>query len=262
MARAKEPTADAYVVDSLRFHGGMSQTELGEASRMSQAEISRYEQGTVPVPEPKLRRIAEAVNMDWPLVTHLRRFFAMLLPAAERRREVRVAEPPALEVFELARLAVMPYLIEDREAEAAGPPVEEAQREAEEIWTGLERHPIPWRRELLGWTHHAARSCALMARICEASAQAADRDAGEARELADLAFFIAGRVREDLRSRAEGYCWAHLANARRAAGDFDGAEEAFALAWKLWQAGGASELLPERRMLELEASLQRAQRQE
>jgi hypothetical protein len=96
-----------------------------------------------------------------------------------------------------------------------------------------------------------------MARICEASLQAADRDAKEARELADLALFIAGRVPEELRSRAEGFCWAHLANARRAGGDLDGAEEAFALAWKIWLAGAESELLSERRMLELAASLQR-----
>jgi len=61
------------------------------------------------------------VEMDWSLVVHLRRFFEMLLPAAERRQRLRVAGPPALEVFEAARLAVMPYLIEDAEAEAATP---------------------------------------------------------------------------------------------------------------------------------------------
>ena len=260
MARTKKVGPDAYVVECLRFHGGLSQTELGEASGVSQSEISKYEQGAVPVPEPKLRSIAEAVKVEWPSVVHLRRFFAMLFPAAKHRQGVRVDGPPDLEVFEAARLAVMPYLIEDEEE--AGPTPEEERREAEEIWTNLQRHPIPKRRELLGYTYHAARSCALMARICEASLQAADRDAQEASELADLAMFIAGRVPEELRSRAEGYCWAHLAHARRAAGDADGPKEAFALAWKLWQAGGASELLPERRMLELEASLQRAQRQE
>src|SRR6185295_7724785 len=117
MARAKKLTADACVVNSLRFHSDMSQEQLAEACGMSQAEISRYEQGTVPVPEAKLRRIAEAVRMDWSLVVHLHRFFAMLLPAAKRRQGLRVAGPPDLEVFEAARLAVMPYLIEDAEVE-------------------------------------------------------------------------------------------------------------------------------------------------
>ena len=65
---------------------------------------------------------------------------------------------------------------------------------------------------------------------------------------------------EELHSRAEGYCWAHIAMARRAAGDFEGADEAFALARRLWQAGAASELLPESRMVELEALLRRGGR--
>ncbi len=133
MTRAKKLTADAYVVNTLRFRGDMTQEQLGKASGLSQAEISRYEQGTVPVPEERLRRIAEAVQMDWSLVVHLRRFFAMLLPAAKRRQGLRVAEPPGLEIFEAARLAMMPYLIEDAEAGAAGQALEEARREAEEI---------------------------------------------------------------------------------------------------------------------------------
>jgi transcriptional regulator with XRE-family HTH domain len=133
MARTRKLTSDAYVMNTLRFHGDLSQEELGKACGMSQAEVSRYEQGKVPVPEEKLRRIAEKVEMDWSLVVHLRRFFEMLLPAAERRQELRVAEPPGLEIFEAARLAVMPYLIEDAEAEAAERTLEEARREAEEI---------------------------------------------------------------------------------------------------------------------------------
>jgi transcriptional regulator with XRE-family HTH domain len=128
MARARKLTADAYLMNSLRFYGDMSQEQLAEACGMSQAEISRYELGKVPVPEAKLRRIAEAVQMDWSLVVHLRRFFEMLLPAAKRRQGLRVAEPPGLEIFEAARLAVMPYLIEDAELDAAGPTPEEARR--------------------------------------------------------------------------------------------------------------------------------------
>jgi transcriptional regulator with XRE-family HTH domain len=260
MPKPRKLTPDAYVVIVLRSLLDMSQAELGEVCRVSQAEISKYELGTVAVPEAALRRMAERAKVDWSLVSLLRRFFTIWLSAADRGRGARAAGLPGLEIFEPALLAMAPYLIEEDAAEAAGQSPEEARREAEEIWTALERYPIPRRRELLGYTYHAARSCALMARICEASAQAAARDAQEARELADLALFIAGQVPEDVRSRAEGYCWAHLANARRAGGDIDGAEEAFALAWKLWQAGAHSELLPERRLLDLEASLRRGSR--
>jgi transcriptional regulator with XRE-family HTH domain len=255
----EELNADRFVVAYLRRRTNMTQTEFEEASGVNQSDISKYERGEAPIPEANLRRLAEGARLEWNLVVHLRRFFAGLLAVEARGGTVEGAEPPDLAVLRPALLAAASYLLEAQAAERRQRS-EEERREAEEIWTNLQRHPVTLRRELLGWTRHASRSCALMARICEASAQAADRDAKEARELADLALFIAGRVPEELRSRAEGYCWAHLANARRAGGDFDGAEEAFALAWKLWQAGAHSELLPERRLLDLEASLRRGGR--
>jgi tetratricopeptide (TPR) repeat protein len=92
--------------------------------------------------------------------------------------------------------------------------------------------------------------------------KAAADDARKALELAELALSIARRVPdEEGRARVEGYSWACLANARRVANDFDGADAAFARAWDLWQAGGEGdpELAPEWRLLSLEASLRRAQ---
>src|SRR6185295_8836954 len=245
----EEVNADRFVVIYLRRRANMTQMEFAEASGVNQSDISKYERGEAPVPEANLRRLAKGGRMEWDLVVHLRRFFAGLLAVEARGGTVEGAGPPDLAVLRPALLAAASFLLEAQAADRRQR-LEEERREAEEIWTNLQRHPIPRRRELLGWTRHAARSCALMARICEASLAAADRDAGEALELADLAMFIAVRVPEDQRSRAEGYCWAHVAHARRAGG-LDGAEEAFALAWKLWQAGAASELLPEQRMLDL-----------
>src|SRR5688500_636738 len=87
----------------------------------------------------------------------------------------------------------------------------------------------------------------------------------EALELADLALSIAERVpgETNWRSRVQGYCWAHIANARRVANDHAGADEALARAWDLWRVGAAHsdpELLAEWRLLDLEASLRRDQR--
>jgi len=255
VAEPEELNGDRFVVAHLRRRTGLSQEEFGKKSGVNQSDVSKYERGDLPVPEATLRRMAGVAAMAWTLVGYLRRFFTAILSAEAREGTVHGGEPADLAALEPALLAAAPYLIEAWTAEQ-GRRIEEERREAEEIWTALEEYPIPERREMLGYTYHAARSCALMARICEASLQAADHDAEEARELADLAFFIAGRVPEELRSRAEGYCWAHLANARRAGADLDGAEEAFALAWKIWLAGAESELLSERRMLELAASLQ------
>ncbi len=140
---------------------------------------------------------------------------------------------------------------------------EAARREAEESWASLKRASLEDRNALLA-AFPEFRSPALAARVCAASLRAAPRDAREALEVAELALSIAGRLpdEEGLRSRAQGYCWAHVSNARRVANDFDGADEAFILAWELWRADteAGSELFPEWRLLSLEASLRREQR--
>ena len=66
----------------------------------------------------------------------------------------------------------------------------------------------------------------------------------------------------DRRNQAQAYCRAFIANARRAVGDLDGAEAAFAEAWSRWQQVQPAnlELLPEWRCHNLEASLRRDQR--
>src|SRR5436305_838875 len=64
------------------------------------------------------------------------------------------------------------------------------------------------------------------------------------------------------RSRVEGRAGAHLANAWRVAGKLPVADAEFARALRLWEAGAASDpgLLDPVRMLDLEASLRKAQR--
>lgn len=108
------------------------------------------------------------------------------------------------------------------------------------------------------------RSWPLALLACEASVRAAARKVKDALDLAALAVAIAERVPgpESWRRRLEGYCWAHLGNSRRVAEDFAGANAAFAKAWELWRAGAEPNpgLLPEWRLLDLEASLRRDQR--
>ncbi|MBW8875931.1 MAG: helix-turn-helix transcriptional regulator [Acidobacteria bacterium] len=258
MATTEDASVTRLVVAFLRSLTGLSQTEFGKAARVAQTEISRYELGKETPPEAKLRRMAKASGVSWALVPHLRRFFAAVLATAEQA-EAR-PDSATFRVLEHTLLAVSPYLVEESISEAK--PQEEEAREAEEVWAALEPFPMEYRRRLIELFPRASRNWVLAVTLCKASVRAASRGVQEALELAALALWIAGQVPgEHRRCRVQGFCWGHVGNARRVATDFDGADEAFARAWSLWAAGADfdSELLPEWRLLSLEASLRRAQ---
>jgi transcriptional regulator with XRE-family HTH domain len=265
MAEREEPSVLRLVVVFLRFYSDMTQVEFGKASRVDQSEISKYEKGTKTPSEESLRRMAQAANLDWPLVAHLHRSYKAILSISARQNVIPDVQPPDPALLESVLLAITPYLLAARETEPwrlQSP--EEERREAEEIWTVLERQPIPRRRKLIELAPRASRSCALVARVCAASLRAASHDAREALELAELALAIAEGLpgEEELRSRAQAFSWGHVGNARRVGNDLDGADEVFTYVWELWRGGHAadSELFPEWQLFSLEASLRRAQR--
>ncbi|HYO11760.1 MAG TPA: helix-turn-helix transcriptional regulator, partial [Thermoanaerobaculia bacterium] len=238
-------------------YSGLSQQALGERAGIDQGTISDYKLGLVSASEKNLRRLARAAGVPWPAVVHLRRFYAALLAAIDRRSD---PSGPAGVALDAVRLAMAPFFLETGET-----PLEDALAEAREIWAALEPLPMPRRKRLLGLAPRASRSWALAVELCEASVRAAAHGAGEAQELAELAFSIAEQVpgEEGFRSRLLGWCRAFVANVLRVATDFDGAETAFAHAWELWRAGEGADprgLLPEWRLLDLEASLRREQR--
>jgi tetratricopeptide (TPR) repeat protein len=137
---------------------------------------------------------------------------------------------------------------------------ERAREEAEAAWAELKGKD--WKeRRILVETWPVYRTWAVAARVCKASIKAAAHRADRALDLARFAIFIADRVEETYRARTQGFCWGHYANATRVGEDFDGADRAFAHAWKLWHAGADTdpELLPEWWMYSLEASLRREQ---
>jgi tetratricopeptide (TPR) repeat protein len=181
------------------------------------------------------------------------------------------ASPVALTLEELCKLdraaldagwataeSVRAELIRRKKQETA----DAALQEGRETWERLKAAPRQKRRPLVA-ALPVFRKWPVAVLACEASVRAAARSAKAALELADLALFIAERVPEPeaWRRRLEGYCCAHVGNARRVLADFDGADAAFARAWELWQAGADSdpELLPEWQMLSFEASLRREQ---
>ena len=104
----------------LRQYSRKSQIGFGSAAGLRQSDLSRYESGQKVPSEEVLQRMAAAAGIPWPLVLHLRRFYAALLAAAARRAAVK--EPDELLGLDFggaALLAVRAYLMEDAAAEAS-----------------------------------------------------------------------------------------------------------------------------------------------
>ncbi|HKI03233.1 MAG TPA: helix-turn-helix transcriptional regulator [Thermoanaerobaculia bacterium] len=233
----------------LRFQANMTQAELGKACGIQQGDISRYESGGKVPSEGVLRRMAAAAAIPWPVAAHIRRFLSKVLSTTERWI---AAESGAESVDRTAvEVALLTFAYELIEADLTAPftrTPEETRREAEVAWLGLEALPMPRRRRMIELSLRSSRNWALAVRICGSSERAAAADPEEAIELAELALSIAEQVPGDegWRSRVKGYVYAHLANARRAAGDPAGAGEALAQARDLWQASTDPEgLIPE-----------------
>ncbi len=263
MARRGDPRVLRHVVAFLRHETGMNQEQFGDACGMDQGQISRYELGKAVPSEKSLRRMARVAGFEWVHVVQLRQFYSAFLAAAARGTARSTVKASDFTSQGPVPVAVAPYLIQARAAHTGRRSPQEERQEAEQIWTALEKHPLPFRRRLIEISPRSG-SLALAVRVCEASIRMAAHNAEEALELAELALSIAERVPGEGSwcSRVQGFCWAHVGNARRVANDHAGADEAFARAWNLWRAGAECdpELLPESRLFDLEASLRRDQR--
>jgi tetratricopeptide (TPR) repeat protein len=109
----------------------------------------------------------------------------------------------------------------------------------------------------------------LVIALCQASETAAPKNPTRALEVAEVALAAARQVAlevpgsEGFRSRLEGWALGFVANAKRVIGsDLPGAGRTWIDVWRLWNAGEDSAgLLSEAYLLDMEASLRRAQRE-
>ncbi|HEY3566464.1 MAG TPA: helix-turn-helix transcriptional regulator [Thermoanaerobaculia bacterium] len=242
----------------LRSTAGLNQTELGRAAGMSQSQVSGLESNPGRITDETLRRIAAAAGVPWPLVARLRRFLDFFLSALSGAEGLQEAYPRPRSLS-----AVTSYLLEELAGASQESP-DDLRQEAARFWDHVKDLPAPRRRRAVELSPKASRSWALAERICQESERAASNQEADALELADLALGIAQRVEggKAWRRQVQGYAWAYVGNARRAAGDLAGAGAAFATAWKLWRDSSAPEggmLLSKGRMLSLEAALRRDQ---
>lgn len=229
-----------------------SQREMGAAARISPSTLSRYETGEVVPSRASLERLADAAGVPFPLVE------AVLLPAigsalrarAMKRQPEKGSYPSVEETTDPLAAAVTAtmratFAAFGEELGGASPSVERVVR------------PIAEEE-----TRRADR--AAVERLGAESVRTAAGDAAEALELASLALRIAEASPGDAAWQAglKSCALAYLANARRVGADLEGATAAFAEAWRLRGESGAlgAELLPEWRLLDLEASLLRDRR--
>lgn len=267
MPPEKKRSPEAVTLLTLRWARGWPTKRLGDALGFADHRlIARYERGDKPFSRASFDRIASTLGYDpetvEALLSAIRR---LLFPRPAEEPSPVALRPEQRAAVERAALAAGWTFTEELRVELARRErkknAEAARREAAGLWEQLKAADRQDRRDAVE-IHPEFRSWALAVRVCEESVRAAAHRANVALELADLALRIAGRVPGDAawRSRLQGYSWAHVANARRVANDFDGADAAFAKAWDFWRAGDdTSYLLPEWRLLDLEASLRREQ---
>jgi transcriptional regulator with XRE-family HTH domain len=236
------------VVAFLRLLRGWTQAELGEAAGLSASAISRYESGDIVPTHEALEEIAAAVGLP---LRMLRRVTAWVGAA---RAAVASAADPAdpdllaeavvsefsaelLDLFSSAAglLTDLPDLDADPWRQPAAPPRPEDREEAPALWEVLKRR-APSVQRVLVEDSRRFRNWALCELLCAESRRAEGAD--QALELAELALRIAELVpgEESWRLRLQGYAWAHIGHARKGASPPD-AEEAFARAASLWEAG-------------------------
>ena len=245
---------------------------LGAKARIGRGELSKYANGHQKMTRRTWKKIETATGLP-------RAELKALLPALHRLRAVaddRGAAPPrsaadiartvGSTVESLLRLEE-PYLPEPaaETLELSPRPPEAADRLlAGDLWGRLQGRTHSARLALVEEVP-AYQSWALAERLCTESVHAAADDPKEAVHLATLALRVAERLSGSPAwlLLLAGYVWAHIGNARRVASDLPGAEEAFRLAWTLWKEGSVADtgLLDGSRLLDLEASLLRAQRQ-
>jgi transcriptional regulator with XRE-family HTH domain len=223
----------------LRLLRGWTQEEMAKAAGVHKSLLSLYEQGkTVPTPKT-LSRLMAAVKLPlsaFESILHLVRlirFWAGGSDEATADLATSLARVVGTTVQVAVAREVAALLVS---ADRAASPSEGDPAETEELWGVLEASSRE-RRQMLVREVPDFQTVQLCERLCAESERALAADAGRSLELGSLALEVAERVggTHEERARLQGYAWAHIGGARRAAGDLSGAEEAFARARDLWE---------------------------
>jgi tetratricopeptide (TPR) repeat protein len=258
-----------------RLLRGWNQTKLARKAGIERSQVSLYEAGAE-VPRPETReKLTRAAEIPPHLVAPIRSFLRLLRHALRRDSWVEPVawgnpRPPdeaqrlACGIIEravtLARLELA-VRWSTRTVHKPAPPTEAELARAEALCTLLTSFE-PKKRLLLVEGSEAYRDWLVCRVLCDRSERAAAHSADEALELAGLARLVAGLLPKDaFRPCLEGYAEHLIANALRVRNELNEADAAFVRAERLWRSGtDEAGLLDEGRLLDLRASLRRAQR--
>lgn len=255
------------VLTLLRVEQDLQQKEVSRRTGINKGLLSDYETGTKLTRET-LEAIVDHIGRDAEDIDV--GLFAVKLIRLPAELPVSPVDPTPDEI-RLLRRATQAAAVAAGESTLAELTVwvrrtraAEHRREAAVLWERL-RKESPRNRRLLVEGRRDYQTWSLAELLCDESRNAAAGDAREALELAELALRIAELApgSEAWCARLQGYCWPHVGNARRVGSNLPGADQAFGRGQQLWQTGVGGDpgrLLDEGRLLDLEASLRRAQR--
>jgi transcriptional regulator with XRE-family HTH domain len=264
---SNSPSPLSFALMILRQAEGLKQKAVATKLGIAPSLLSKYESGGEGLTPERCEELMKALGIDRERLELGLFCAALLLPveshpgspaepsAAVRCRIEAAAARAGRTAFEAAR--------EEYRREARAAQAQKDRRLADRLWAQLKVREHSARLALVEEAPQY-QVWALAERLCAESVRAAADDPRQAVELAELALRVAERVSGEAAwlCLLAGYAWGHLGNARRVASDLPAAEQAFRLAWKLWKEGSAADtgLLDGSRLLDLEASLLRAQR--
>jgi tetratricopeptide (TPR) repeat protein len=267
---ARKPTLRQLLVAVLAFWRDRKQKEIEAAAGLPEKGMSRYLRAGE-IPDDVFGKLLDALACPPDAVfsvTACLEDLEVLESAMDLTEEEKAEVAHAkLRAGRRVRQGLIEAARHSRTVSAEGSPAEahvaayDRQRAAE-LFRRLEDLPQEARLALVERGEEPWR-WALCERACEASVREASRNVDRSAAWAQLARRIAERVRgpEEWRSRLRGYAAAHVANVLRVSGDLGAADVTLEEAKRLWQAGSdPAGVLDPGRLLDLEASLRRAQR--
>ncbi|HEV7505333.1 MAG TPA: helix-turn-helix transcriptional regulator [Thermoanaerobaculia bacterium] len=240
-----DPEARLAMVLFLHLGGWKTHAELAKAAGIARSQVSEYFEGKRAIPRQALEKIAAAAGFPVYLLEALLRGLRSFRAAGRGRAHAdRVFfGEVAAEVIVLVQMAADLILepLHEGHSGIARPAIED-RAAAAELWDHLRGSSAAERRMLVEELDEY-RSWALCERVARESIKAAPNQPQAALELAELALLIADLTPLETlwRWRLQGYAWVHVSNGRRVCNDLSGAEDAFARARILWEAGAAAD---------------------